>query len=307
MSGAARQVLHHEIRRIGSPAVCALAMVLVSLPLTAQQPATTKSPSVATEQPKGKAFHSPAAAAGALYVAARHNDEAALMMIFGPDCKDILEWDNDPKVRQEHRHEFADRYDQMHRLVKEPDNTVALYVGAENWPLPIPLVQYNGKWYFDTEIGREEIRYRRIGGNEIEALQVCDALVDAEKEYFSQQHNYTAVFLSRGDAHDGLYWATSGSQKSLIGPYLAHAGLTGGAGTDGLEPYYGYYYKVILAQNGGGFTVLAFPAEYRSSGVMTFLVGADGNAYEKDMGPDTGKLARQVNSAPSDNSWKKVE
>jgi hypothetical protein len=316
MSGAARQCLQHGIWAIGWPVICALAIVSGSLALSAQQPATqqaavAKSSSVVTEQPKGKAFRTPEAAAGALYVATRNNDEAALMVILGPGCKDIVEWESDPKVRQEQRHEFADRYDQMHRLVREPDNTVALYVGAENWPLPIPIVEYNGKWYFDTEAGRDEIHYRRIGRNEMEALQVCDALVDAEKEYHSQQQNYTAVFLSSGQSHDGLYWATSGSQqKSPIGPYLAHAGLSGST-TDGLEPYHGYYYKIILTQNsggnGGGFVVLAFPAEYRSSGVMTFLVDENGNAREKDLGPNTAELAKQTNSAAPDSTWNKVE
>lgn len=305
MSGVPAYFCHQRVLRIAG--VCLL--VLTSLPLVAQQAATAQDSSSTPASPKGKAFHSPADAAAALYAAARRNDEAELMAIFGPGCKDIVEWANDPKLRAEQRVEFADKYDQMHRLVKEPDNTVALYVGAENWPLPVPIVEYNGNWYFDTELGRQEIHYRRIGRNEMEALQVCDALVEAEKQYFSEAHNYTTLFVSGTDSHNGLYWPTSGSeQKSPIGPYLAHAGVNG-ASTDGLEPYHGYYYRILLTQNGtgGGFSVLAFPAEYRSSGVTSFLVDSEGNAYEKDLGTDTTRSAKQISSPAPDGTWKKVE
>jgi len=290
---------------------CAVAIVLVSLPVIGQQPATTKTSSSPAEQPTGKAFRSPADAAAALYGAARRNDEAELMVIFGPDCKDILEWGNNPEMRQQQRAQFADKYDQMHRLVKEPDDTVALYVGAENWPLPIPIVEYKGKWYFDIQVGRQEILYRRLGRNEMEALEVSRSLIDAEKEYYSHAHNYTALFVSSSGSKDGLYWPANGSeQKSPIGPYLAHAGLNGPS-TNGLEPYHGYYYRILLTQNttgnAGGFAVLAFPAEHRSSGVMTFLVDENGNAYEKDLGQKTAELAKQISSPAPDSSWNKVE
>jgi hypothetical protein len=311
MSGATPEFRQLRIRRIGRPVVFSLAILLACLPVVAQQASTAKNSSSLAEPPKGKAFRSPADAAATLYAAARRNDEAELMVIFGPGCKDIVRWGNDPKLREERRTEFADKYDQMHRLVKEPDDTVALYVGAENWPLPVPIVEYNGKWYFDTQAGRQELLYRRIGRNEMESLQVSNALVDAEKEYYSGAHNYTTLFVSSGDSHNALYWPTSGSeQKSPIGPYLAHAGLNGSS-TDGLEPYHGYYYRILLtrntAGNGSAFAVLAFPAEYRSSGVMTFFVDENGNAYEKDLGPNTAEAAKQISSAATDSTWHKVE
>jgi hypothetical protein len=302
-----------RIGRIGCSILCGFAMVLASVPLHAQQQEAAKTSSTAAEQPKEKAFRSPAEAAAALYVAARRDDQGELLTILGPDAKDIIDWGDDPKVRQEQRHEFADKYDQMHRLVKEPDGTVALYVGAENWPLPIPIVDYKGKWYFDTEDGKQEILYRRIGRNEMSALEVCQALLDAEKQYYSEAHTYTATFISGGDSHDGLYWPSSDSApKSPIGPYLAHAGASEG-NTNGLEPYHGYYYRILLAKSGAGngsvsgFAVLAFPAEYHSSGVMTFVMEDEGNAYEKDLGPNTGELAKQITSSVADHTWGKVE
>lgn len=289
--------------------------VAVALP-TCAQTAQQQKASPVTEQPTGKSFSAPDQAANALYGAARRNDDAELLVILGPGGKEIIEWSKDPKERQEQREEFANKYRQMHRLKHEPDGTVALYVGAENWPLPIPLVKYKGAWYFDVGLGKQEIRYRRIGRNEMEALEVCRALVDAEKEYYGEQHHYAAKLVSTGDSHDGLYWKTAGSAKSPIGPYLAHAGTDG----PGREPYHGYYYRILLMQSSpasagadagqakaGGFAILAFPAEYRSSGVMTFLVDGDGSAREKDLGQQTSTAAGQINSYNPDDSWKTVE
>jgi len=282
---------------------------LVVLPARAQQQTTSQPPAnESSEQPQGKAFASPEAAAAALYAAASRNDENELLVILGPNAKDIVLWNSDPAVRQARRQEFVQKYDQMHRLVKEPDDTVALYVGAENWPMPIPLVEYKGAWYFDSELGKQEILYRRIGANEVEALEVCRALVDAEKDYFAGAHQYTAKFVSANGTHDGLYWSTTdSSKKSPIGPYLAHAGVSGSGNA---EPFHGYYYRILPLQNGkiaSGFAVLAFPAVYRSSGVMTLLMDQNGDAYEKDLGPKTNELARQISVFNPDNTWKKVE
>jgi len=290
-----------------SAALTTIAMITIALaclPAAAQQPASpaTYSP---TEQLKGKAFSKPAAAAAALYAAAKRDDETELLVILGPDGKEIVQWSDDPAERQEHRAMFAQKYEQMHRLVREPDNTVALYVGSENWPLPIPLVEYRGAWYFDASLGRQEIRYRRIGNNEMEALEVCRTLVDAEKEYRTTAHQYTEKFISGGASHDGLYWkSTDGTTKSPIGPYLAHAGVDGPDATHS-QPFHGYYYRILL-QGSDALAILAFPAEYRSSGVMTFFVNRDGNAYEKDLGEQTATLSNQFSSSP-DSSWKQVE
>jgi len=284
-----------------------VATALAVPPASAQQPTQPQASGVTpTEQPKGKSFVKPEDAAAALYAAARRDDEQALLVILGPDAKEIVEWSNDPSERQEQRTFFAQKYDQVHRLLREPDGTVALYVGAENWPLPIPLVEYKGAWYFDADLGRQEIRYRRIGRNEMEAIEVCQALVDAEKEYYASGHQYTAKFVSAENSHDGLYWKSAdNSAKSPIGPYLAHAGV-GATDSSHSQPYHGYYYRILM-QGTDGFAVLAFPAEYRSSGVMTFLVSQDGTAFEKDLGSQTDTAAKGVASPSPDSSWKQVE
>jgi hypothetical protein len=291
--------------------LCASSIAVISLPASSQQKTNEKNASPVTEQPTGKAFRRPADAAAALYAAARRNDENELQVILGPSAKDLVIWTDDPNERAEQRKIFADKFEQMHRLVKEPDDTVALYVGSENWPVPVPIVDYKGKWYFDADLGKQEVLFRRIGRNEMEALQVCEALVDAEKEYYSAEHKYTANFTSEGDSHDGLYWkASANGQQSPVGPFLARAGVSQ-SNPSGVEPYYGYYFRVLLktssANGDSNFAVLAFPAEYRSSGVKTFIVEQDGAAYEKDLGPSTIDSAKQVTDVSPDTTWSKVE
>jgi len=281
------------------------ATTMVCLPAQSQQAKTAETSSPAGA-PKGKAFAKPADAAAALYAAAVRNDDQELLVILGPDAKDVITWSDDANERREQREQFAQKYNQMHRLVREPDNTVALYVGAENWPLPIPIVEYHGAWYFGTVMGKQEIRYRRIGRNEVAAIEVCRALADAEKDYRSEAHQYTAKFVSDTGSHDGLYWKSAdNSKKSPIGPYLAHAGLSA-SGAVNSEPYHGYYYRILL-HGSDDFAILAFPAMYRSSGVMTFLVNPDGTAYEKDLGDRTAVLAKEINSDHPDSTWKQVD
>jgi hypothetical protein len=281
-----------------------IVMALACLPLKAQQAMTEGNASPA-ERPKGKSFAKPDDAAAAIYAAARRNDEAEMLAILGPDTKDIVVWSDDANEREQQRAQFAQKYERMHRLMREPDHTVALYVGAENWPFPIPIVEYKGAWYFDAALGRQEIRYRRIGRNEVEALEVCRALVDAEKEYYSNAHAYTAKFISTSDAQDGLYWKSmNDGGKSPIGPYLAHAGVESDGGR--AEPFHGYYYRILL-QGSEGFAIVAYPAMYRSSGVMTFIMNSDGTAHENDLGEQTATAAKQISSAHSNDSWKKVE
>lgn len=306
MSRSVMEIVRQQVGRAAALSLTAVsAVALACLSAGAQQASSTAMYSP-TEQPKGKAFQKPEAAAAAFYAAAKRNDEAELLVILGPDGKEIVHWSGDPAERQEHRAEFAQKYEQMHRLVKEPDNTVALYVGSENWPMPIPLVEYHGAWYFDAQLGQQEIRYRRIGRNEMAALEVCRTLVDAEKEYRATAHQYTAKFISGDDSHDGLFWKSSDDlTKSPIGPYLAHAGVSG-PDTSHSQPFHGYYYRILL-QGSDAFAILAFPAEYRSSGVMTFLVGQDGKAYEKDLGEQTAALASQISSSGADNSWKQLQ
>jgi Protein of unknown function (DUF2950) len=300
-----RQMVKGKRHAVWLAAFATVAIIWACLPLWAQQSSSAGVPS-SSEPPKAKAFTKPEDAASAIYAAAKRDDEAELLVILGPDAKELVEWSNDPAERREQREMFAQRYETMHRLVKEPDNTVALYVGAENWPLPIPIVEFHGAWYFDAELGRQEVRYRRIGGNEMEALEVCRTLVDAEKEFQATTHQYTAKFISSDNAHDGLYWnSTDGTVRSPIGPYLAHAGVNG-SDTSQSRPFHGYYYRIRL-EGRDGFRIVAFPAEYRSSGVMTFSVGQDGKVYEKDLGEQTAVAAEQGASPDVDKSWKPVE
>ena len=215
----------------------------------------------------------------------------------------------------------------MHRLVKEPDGTTILYIGAKNWPTPIPLVNKDNSWFFDTEAGKKEILYRRVGRNELSAIRVCLELVAAQKEYYSTQHNeFAQKIISDQGQHNGLYWkATDGEPQSPIGPMVASAVAEGYAkGQDAPPtPYRGYYYRILTRQgknapdgaktyitNGKmtkGFAFAAYPAEYRSSGVMTFVVNQDSIVYQKDLGKKTETLGKAMLQYNPDSSWRKAE
>jgi Protein of unknown function (DUF2950) len=213
----------------------------------------------------------------------------------------------------------------MHRLVKEPDGTTTLYIGAENWPTPIPLVNNGTSWYFDTEAGKMEILYRRIGENEISTIRVCQELAAAEKEYRStHQNEYARKIFSDAGQHNGLYWkAAEGEPQSPIGPLVAAAVAEGyPKGEDNSPtPFHGYYFRILTGQGknvpGGaksyvvngkmteGFAIVAYPAEYKSSGVMTFLVNQDGVVLQKDLGKRTEFLAKAMKEYNPDPNWKK--
>ncbi len=277
------------------------------------------------QQQGQKTFSSPEEASNALVTAAQSNDEKMLVDIFGADAKRIVS-SGDETQDNDARANFVKEYQEMHRLVKEPDGTTTLYIGAENWPTPIPLVNKGNLWYFDTEAGKKEILYRRIGENELSAIRVCQELVAAEKEYRSTQHNeYAQKIFSDEGQHDGLYWkVAAGEPQSPIGPLVASAVAEGYApGRDSAPPtpYRGYYYHILVRQgasapggaknytvNGnmtGGFAFVAYPANYRSSGVMTFIVGQDGVVYRKDLGKNTAILAKAMKEYNPDSSWKK--
>ncbi len=292
---------------------------------SASQSKTQSSPASPNATRNQKTFSSPQEAAQALYSAAKKNDEDEMILILGPQANDIVVWTGDPKERKDDDDFFVKKYEQMHRLVKEPDDEVTVYVGAENWPLPIPLVQKGGVWYFDSGLGRREILYRRIGENELETVDVLRSLADAENEYFSQTadstgvHEYARRFNSEGGYHDGLYWAGgSDDETSPVGPYVAQASYNR---TD-RKPLHGYYFKILTEQGpkaaGGarkyfvngkmtaGFAFVAFPAQYRSSGVMTFIIGPNGVVYQKDLGPMTLQMAKGMTVFNPDATWTKV-
>lgn len=278
------------------------------------------------QQPGQRTFSSAQDASDALRTAAQNNDDKALLEILGPDAKQIIS-SGDPTEDAENRANFAQRYQEMHRLVKEPDGNTTLYVGAENWPMPIPLVNKRNLWYFDAAAGKDEILYRRIGLNEISTIHVCQELVAAEKEYYSTHKEYAQKIFSDEGRQNGLYWKTEVNQpQSPIGPLVASAVAEGYAPTrDGAPatPYRGYFYHILAQQtasaaggaknyvlNGrmtGGFAFVAYPAEYKSSGVMTFIVGADGVVYRKDLGPNTAALAKAMKEYNPDSTWSKDE
>jgi len=278
------------------------------------------------QQAGQKTFSSPEDASHALVTAAQGNDEKAMLDILGADGRQIVT-SGDETEDANSRAKFVEKYREMHRLVKEPDGTTTLYIGAENWPTPIPLMNQGNTWYFDTEAGKKEILYRRIGQNEMSSIRVCQELVAAQKEYYSAQHNeYAGKIFSDEGQHNGLYWkAAVGETQSPIGPLVASAVAKGYARSqDGAPtPYQGYYFHMLTRQgkdgssgaksylvNGkmtGGFAFVAYPAEYRSSGVMTFIVNEDGVVYEKDLGKKTDAVARSMKEYNPNSSWQQAE
>ena len=282
------------------------------------------SPSVA-QQAGQRTFSSAEEASGGLFEAAKNNDEKAMLDILGANGKEIVS-SGDEAEDAENRANFVEKYQEMHRLVKEPDGTTMLYIGAKNWPTPIPLVKKGSSWYFDTEAGKKEILYRRVGRNEMSTIRVCQELVSAEKEYSGQRNEYAGKIFSDEEQHNGLYWKPAGGEPlSPVGPLVA-AAVTETYATSrggGPTPYRGYYYHILTRQgknapggaksytvNGkmtGGFAFVAYPAEYRSSGVMTFIVAEDGTVYEKDLGKKTEALAKAMKEYNPNSSWQKAD
>ena len=291
----------------------------------------SSSASIVAQQGGQKTYTAPGDAAFALYKAAKAHDAAEMNAIFGPAANELLH-SGDEVADQNQRDNFLRRYDQMHRVVIEPDGTASLYIGPENWPFPIPIAKNaGGAWYFDTEAGKKEVLYRRIGTNENDAIQILYTLVDAQREYASQQRagettkHYAAKLMSDDGKQNGLYWKTSDTDPaSPIGPLLVQAASEGyrRQGSNPV-PFHGYYYRILTKQGaaakGGardymvngqlakGFAFVAWPADYRNSGVMTFIVSQDGTIYQKDLGADTAKIAAEMAEYNPDKSWSRVD
>lgn len=292
-------------------------------------------------------FATPEQAVDAFVAAARANDAAALVKIFGPDGQKIVN-SGDPIADREARARFVAHYGQGHKIVgdgkvpgtKAPDTKIwaTLVIGPEEWPFPIPLVHKGSAWQFDVEAGTQEILNRRIGRNELNAIEVCRSYAQAQRDYaadLAAEHRpleYAQKFVSSPGLHDGLYWpAGQGEKESPIGPLMASARAEGygpqgdGAGghTAGATqhaPYHGYRYAILTRQGpaapGGardyvvdghmvkGFALIAFPATYGDSGVMTFIVNQDGIVYQKDLGPHTATIALSIKAFDPDKSWR---
>ena len=283
------------------------------------------SPSLAFAQEKYATLD---AAAAALIDSARSGDEKAALVVLGLSGGDIVS--SGDKVSDDRaRARFVSAYDAKHEIKMEGDDKATLIIGDKNYPFPIPLVRKADKWSFDTDAGRIEILARRIGHNELDTIQTALAYVDAQDEYASKDRTgegvgvYAQRFISEPDKKDGLYWPTAqGEEESPLGELFAqatHEGYVAGKHA----PYHGYYYKILTRQgpnatggavdyvvNGkmiGGFGLVAYPDEYRNSGVMTFIVNYRGEIFEKDLGPDTANIAQNITSFDPDPSWKKVE
>lgn len=282
------------------------------------------------QQGNEKTFATPGDAALALYNALKSGDSATLSAIFGSNSDKILHT-GDTVADKKMGDDFIRRYEQVHRVVVEPDQTVTLYIGAENWPLPISIVKSSGNaWYFDTESGVQEILRRRVGTNENDAIEILYNLVDAQQDYASEPRDgdktarYALKFISEEGKHDGLYWSASDNEApSPIGPALSSASEGYKLKQGQQAPFHGYYYRILTKQGaaakGGardyvvdgkltkGFAFVAYPAQYRNSGVMTFIVNQSGVVYEKDLGADTAQIAAGLQEYNPDKTWKVVD
>ena len=273
-------------------------------------------------------FDTDAEGAAALVAAAKARDRNALDHIFGPSVTEFISGD---KVEDEkHFDHFVKNVDDHLELEKKDANTSFIDIGKDNWPFPIPLTRLsNGKWFFDTEAGKQEILARRIGVNELETIKICRAYLEAQREYASVDRDgsevlkYARHFISK-HGKDGLYWeAGPGEEESPFGPFVAQATMDGSTPGEkdsaGPQPYYGYHYRILTRQgpaapggkydyviNGNmiaGFALVACPSEYGISGVMTFIISHHGKLYQKDLGPGTTDIVRKMKEYNPDSSW----
>jgi hypothetical protein len=312
-------------------AVTALALGLFGAPVvfsqTASTPKPAAKPTAAAVPPAGaRAFPTAQAAASALIQAASTFDEPALAAMFGSDGKDLVST-GDPVRDKSFALAFASLAQESNAVVVSPTNPgrATLQVGREHWPLPVPLVRIAGKWYFDARVGRDEILFRRVGANELDAIEVCRGFVEAQHEYAlaphddSRVHQYAQRIISTRGKQDGLYWKNAdGTDGGPISEAVAKA-IEEGYAVDTASAYHGYLFQVLKGQGPaaplgeleyvirdamiGGFALIATPAEYGVTGVQTFIVNHDGIVYQKDLGPDSVTLAKQITRYNPDKTW----
>jgi len=301
-----------------------LIVVLISLA------SCSKTEKPATEKVVQQTFASPEDAGATLLAAAKAGDQSGLLAIFGPDGKDVL-FTGDPLKDQNNLNDFVTSYHQMHRWGNIKAGGKTLYTGADNYPFPIPLDQNSsGQWSFDTPAGKDEILARRIGRGELAAIAACDAVAAAEEQYFSQTHDgskvkqYAQKFISDEGKQNGLYWPVpEGQAPSPLGPLTDLAKALGytNAG-DRPQPFNGYYFRILTKQGNagkggarnyivagqmtGGFAILAYPAEYRNTGIVTFIVGKDGVIYQKDLGERTTDMGIAMTEYDPSEGWTPV-
>jgi Protein of unknown function (DUF2950) len=270
-------------------------------------------------------FATPEEAVTALATAAEKHDVAELGKLFGPETADLLSSGDEVEDRAA-REGFLKRFKERHDLVSGGPNDLMLQVGEDEWPLPIPLVKENGRWHFDGAAGVDKIVRQRIGGNELHTIDVMHGYVAAQEEYASKGHDgaakgiYAQRLRSDPGKQNGLYWEVApGEPESPAGPLLAQAGAEGYGGKGAQAPYHGYIYRSLRSQgeaaNGGardyivngkltkGFALIAYPADYGASGIMTFMVSQDGLVWQKDLGEDTATAAAAIEKFNPDSTW----
>ncbi len=276
-----------------------------------------------------RSFATPESAVESFIAAVRAEDSAELERIFGPDSHDLL-YSGDEVADAHSRANFLSLYDEKHAL-KESGEGVILEIGETDWPFPIPVVKDADGWYFDTEAGSDEIITRRIGRNELSAIQVCLAIVDAQREYAAADfagngwREYAQRFDSEPGTRNGLYWpAAPGEPESPLGEFMATAAAGGYLeGEHVPQPYHGYLYQILTSQGAaapdgkmdfiaqghmiGGFGVVVWPANYANSGLKTFIVSHLGVVYEKDLGDETDSIARSMTAFNPDEGWQKSD
>jgi len=275
-----------------------------------------------------RSFSSPEKAVTSLVTAVRANDMEEMLAILGPGSKELI-FSGDDVADRTGREKFLKAYDRMNNLQKVSADKVTLCIGKDNWPLPIPIVKAGEIWVFDAEQGKQEILNRRIGRNELHVMDVLHAYTDAQHEYASRDCGgsgmveFAQKLISTQGRRDGLYWEVkNGEKESPLGPLVAQAAKEGYIDAD-LSPFHGYYFKILKGQGkyaqGGaydyvvkgkmilGFALVASPAEYGNSGVMTFIVNQEGVIYEKDLGKDTTRMAEEMKIFDPDQTWKKAK
>ncbi len=280
-------------------------------------------------QAKQKTFETPEAAVEALVQALRDNSEQELLALLGPGSAALISSGDEVEDREQSA-KFVRHYDEKNRLENAGDRKIILHVGNTDWPFPISIVKTGKSWRFDTKLGKEEILSRRIGRNELAAIQTCLAIVDAEREYATMDREgdgllkYALKFHSDKGKKDGLYWESApGEKPSPLGPLFAKAQSEGYRKEEKPAPYNGYFFRILTAQGRdahggaysylvkgkmvGGFALVAYPASYSASGVKTFIVNHQGIVYEKDLGTKTAERAMSMKDFNPDKTWEKAE
>jgi len=288
-------------------------------------------PSLA-ESLQQKSFASPEEAVSALVAAVKADDQKEMLAILGPGSEELIS-SGDEIADKAGREKFLNAYEEMNKLEKVSTGKMILCMGEDNWLLPIPIVKKNNTWFFDTKAAKEEILNRRIGRNELNVIEVLHAYVDAQFEYATKDCKgggaveFAQKFVSTEGKHDGLYWeAKEGEEMSPLGPLVAQAAMEGyaekSAGIN-FSPYHGYYYKILNGQGKNatgraydyvvkgkmilGFALVAYPAQYGNSGIMTFMVNQEGIIYEKNLGKNIERIAKDMTKFDPDRTWRKAE